>query len=401
MPMNEKSLLNKDLIIGVTGSIAAYKSVELVSELVKSGANISVILTQNAKKFILPPSYAFLSKVNIYSELFSDDVRSMISHIDIARSAHCLAIVPATANIIAKMASGIADDLLSSVALYAKCPIVIAPAMNSAMYEKPQTQENLRRLESLGIRIVGPQAGWLACGDEGVGRLASLEEIIQAITEEVGRQSLLSGKRILVTLGGTEEPIDDVRVITNRSSGKMGSFIASEAAAMGADVVIIAGRVSVPLPSGARVVHVHTAEEMLGAVLENAKGMDATILCAAVSDFKVGRTPGKIKKSDAPITLMLEKNTDIASELISSKQGGYVLGFSAESSSLIENSRDKLCAKDFDAIVANDVSRSDIGFESEYNEVTYITASGEKFFIPRKHKRLIARELLEILARHI
>jgi phosphopantothenoylcysteine decarboxylase/phosphopantothenate--cysteine ligase len=399
--MNESSLANKDLIIGVTGSIAAYKSVELVSELVKSGANISVILTQNAKKFILPPSYAFLSKVNVYSELFSDDVRSMISHIDIARSAHCLAIVPATANIIAKMANGIADDLLSSVALYAKCPIVVAPAMNSAMYEKPQTQENLRRLESLGIRIVGPQAGWLACGDEGVGRLTSLEEIIQAITEEVGRQSLLSGKRILITLGGTEEPIDDVRVITNRSSGKMGLFIASEAAAMGADVVIIAGRVSVPLTSGARVVHAYTAEEMLGAVLENAKGMDATVLCAAVSDFKVARTPGKIKKSDAPITLMLEKNTDIASELISSKQGGYVLGFSAESSSLIENSREKLRAKGFDAIVANDVSRSDIGFESEYNEVTYITASGEKFFVPRKHKRLIARELLEILARHI
>ncbi|MCL5985946.1 MAG: bifunctional phosphopantothenoylcysteine decarboxylase/phosphopantothenate--cysteine ligase CoaBC [Actinobacteria bacterium] len=399
--MNENPLSNKDLIIGVTGSIAAYKSVELVSELVKNEANISVILTQNAKRFILPPSYAFLSKVNVYSELFSEDIRSMISHIDIARNAHCMAIVPATANIIAKIANGIADDLLSSVALYAKCPIVIAPAMNSAMYEKPQTQENLRRLESLGVRIVGPEAGWLACGDEGVGRLASIEDIIQVITEEVKRRSLLAGKRILVTLGGTEEPIDDVRVITNRSSGKMGAFIASEAVAMGADVIVVAGRVSVPLPSGAKIIRAYTVQEMLSAVLENAKGMDATVLCAAVSDFKVARAPGKIKKSDAPIKLMLEKNTDIASELSSSKQGGYLLGFSADSSSVLENAQEKLRTKGFNAIVTNDVSRSDIGFESDYNEVTYITASGEKFFIPRKYKRLVARELLEILSRYI
>ena len=399
--MNESPLSKKDLIIGVTGSIAAYKSVELVSGLVKSGANISVILTQNAKKFILPPSYAFLSGVNVYSELFSDDIRSMISHIDIARNAHCLAIVPATANIIAKIANGIADDLLSSVALYAECPIIIAPAMNPAMFEKPQTQKNLKKMESLGIRIVDPEAGWLACGDEGVGRLASLEEITRAITEEIGRRSLLSGKRIMITLGGTEEPIDDVRVVTNRSSGKMGALIASEAIAMGAEVVIIAGRVSVPLPSKAKIIGAFTAEEMLGDVLENAKGMDATILCAAVSDFKVNRVTGKIKKSDVLPMLELERNVDIAGKLISSKQGGYILGFSAESNSLIENSREKLHAKGFDGIVANDISRDDIGFESDYNEVTYMTASGEKHFIPRRHKRLIARGLLDILSQYI
>jgi phosphopantothenoylcysteine decarboxylase/phosphopantothenate--cysteine ligase len=190
-------------------------------------------------------------------------------------------------------------------------------------------------------------------------------------------------------------------MITNRSSGKMGAFIASEAIAMGANVLIIAGRVSVPLPSCARVLHAHTAEEMLAAVLENAKGMDATILCAAVSDFKVARTPGKIKKSDAPVTLELEKNMDIADELISSKQGGYILGFSAESSSLIKNSIEKLRAKGFDGIVANDISGSDIGFESDFNEVTYITASGDKFLIPRKHKRLVAREILGILSRFL
>jgi len=401
MLINDKPLLDKDLVVGVTGSIAAFKSVELVSELVKTGANISVILTQNAKKFIQPPSYAFLSRVNVYSDLFSDDVRSMISHIDIAKKAHCLAIVPATANIIAKIANGIADDLLSSVALYAKCPVLIAPAMNSAMYEKQQTQDNLIRMETLGIRIISPEAGWLACGDEGIGRLAPIEIIKQAIFEEVERKSLLSGKRILVTLGGTEEPIDDVRVITNRSSGKMGAFIASEAIAMGADVVIVAARENVPLPLTAKVLRVRTAKEMLKSVLENTKDVDATILCAAVSDFNVVKAPGKIKKAEAPISLKLEKNVDIAENLISGKQGGYILGFSAESSLLIENSRDKLHAKGFNAIIANDISRSDIGFDSDFNEVTYITSSGEEFLIPRKHKRLVARNILKILSRYL
>lgn len=399
--MNDNLLSNKDLIIGVTGSIAAYKSIELVSELVKSGANISVILTQNAKNFILPPSYAFLSSVNVYSELFNNDARSMILHIDIARNAHCLVIIPATANIIAKIANGIADDLLSSVALYAECPIIIAPAMNSTMFEKPQTQENLNKLESHGIRIVRPETGWLACGDEGIGRLASIEEIIRVINEEIGRRSLLSGKRIMITLGGTEEPIDDVRVITNRSSGKMGAFIASEAIAMGAEVIIIAGRVSIPLPSKAKIIHAFTAEEMLVGVLENAKGMDATILCSAVSDFKVTRIPGKIKKSGVLPILTLERNVDIAGKLISNEQGGYILGFSAESGSLIENSVEKIRTKGFDGIVANDISRKDIGFESDYNEVIYITDSGEKHFISRRYKRNIARELLEILSRYI
>ena len=390
-------LKGRHIVLGVTGGIAAYKACDLVSRLGKQGAQVRVVLTANACKFVPPLTFETLSGNPACVDTFAP--HSELEHIALAKWADAFVIAPATANCLAKLANGIADDLLSTTALAMTAPLLIAPAMNANMWRHPATQANLNALIGRGAATVGPGVGRLACGDDDVGRMAEPEEIVQALDRLLAHGEDLRGLRVLVTAGPTVERIDPVRYITNRSSGKMGYAIAEAARDRGAEVTLVSGPVALAAPQGVEVVSIESSAELCEAVLARGAWADVVIQAAAPADFRPVRTAeSKIKKTGAGMTLALENTTDIARELGLRKREGQVLvAFAAETDDVLENAQKKLEKKNADLVVANDVSRADAGFGVDTNAVTLITRAGQTE-LPLMKKREVADGILDAVA---
>lgn len=388
-------LKGRKIVLGVTGGIAAYKAAELVRELVRAGAEVFVVMTHNAQAFITPLTFQTLSGHRVTTELFSLTEESEIGHISLADQAELLAIAPATANIIGKIAAGIADDILTTIVMAAKAPVLLAPAMNVHMWENPICQENIQKLRSRGFHFIDPEAGELACGYEGKGRLAEIPAIVEEIHSILSPKDL-SGETLLVTAGPTEEPIDPVRFLSNRSSGKMGFAVARAARRRGAQVILVSGPSALPVPSGVKFIPVHTASEMREAVLGSLPGVSMLVMAAAVSDYRPkGTSPEKIKKSRAELTLPLELNPDILHEAGQRKEKRLLIGFAAETESLLANARKKLAEKNLDLIVANDVRLPGAGFQVDTNVVKLIDRSGKVEELPLMSKEDLADCVLD------
>ncbi len=387
----------KCVLLGVTGGIAAYKSAEIARLLTLKGYRVKVVMTESATELVTPLTFSTLTGEPVGTSLFKGN-DTPIYHISLAQEADLALVAPATANILAKMARGIADDLLSTTLLATEAPIVVAPAMNEVMYRHPATQENLEILRSRGVHVVGPGTGGLACLDVGEGRMVEAAEIVATVEALLQAPSDLAGHKILVTAGGTREPIDAVRFIGNRSSGKMGYAVAREAARRGAEVLLITAPAVVETPAGVEIVQVQTAGEMAEQVIRRAPEFDAILMAAAVADFRPVRPrDDKIKKDGASLRLELERTQDILKRLGELKQTGQVLvGFSAETESLVENSRRKLEDKNLDLIVANDVSGTESGFESDCNRGYLIETSGATE-LPLQSKQEMAGRILDRL----
>ncbi|WP_419873020.1 bifunctional phosphopantothenoylcysteine decarboxylase/phosphopantothenate--cysteine ligase CoaBC [Candidatus Pristimantibacillus sp. PTI5] len=392
-------LKGKTILLGITGGIAAYKGAALCSKLVQAGANVHVIMTESAAKFITPLTLQTLSRNPVYTDTFDERDPAVVSHIHLADHADLIVIAPATANAIAKLAGGHADDMLSTTLLAAVCPVLIAPAMNVHMYEHPAVVNNLELLAARGAMFVEPGTGQLACGYVAKGRLAEPEDIVAAIDSWFGRSAKLKGKRVLVTAGGTMERLDPVRFLTNDSSGKMGFAIAEAAQLMGADVTLVAGRATAALPSGVKVVRVESAQQMLEAVTERYDEMDIVIKAAAVADYRVANiSDKKLKKIGEKLVLELERTTDILETLGQRKQHQFLVGFAAETDQVEHYAMDKLRRKRCDLIVANDVSKDGAGFNGDTNIVQVFGAEGLVEAMPLLSKREVAVRLLELVA---
>ena len=390
--MNE--LQGKKILIGVTGGIAAYKVVEVVSRLKKLGAEVKVVMTKNATEFVAPRTFQEISKNPVSVEMFSDNFSGNVEHIELANFADVILIAPATANFLAKAAHGIADDLLTTTILATTAPIIVAPAMNTKMLENPATQENIKILQSRGFKILDAETGLLACGVEGKGRLPEPEIICDELVKFFVPKNL-QGKKILVTAGGTSEPIDPVRFIGNRSSGKMGYEIARAAQLHGADVILISGNAAVDAPANVKFIKVETAEQMRTKVLDEFENVDAVIMSAAVSDYRVKNVaPQKIKKDDETLTLELVKNPDILKELGRIRKDQLLVGFAAETVNMLAYAKNKIAEKNLDFIVANDVSQEDAGFAVDTNIVSIITREGDVENLPKMSKAELAEKII-------
>jgi len=366
----------KTVIIGVTGGIACYKAVELVRLLVKDSLAVQVIMTRAAMEFVTPLTFQTLSGKPVATETFNLTQESEIGHINLADSADLFVIAPATANVIGKIAAGIADDLLTTVLMATQAPVLIAPAMNIHMYENPILQENIRKLRRIGYHFMEPAEGYLACGYEGKGRLPEPEKILEEIRSLLRKKDLL-GERFLITAGPSREPLDPVRYISNRSSGKMGYALARAAVRRGAGVVLVSGPSAIEPPSAVRLIPVNTAAEMRRAVLEQFPECTAVIMAAAVADYRpVDASSKKLKRGKAPLDIRLEPNPDILRELGRRKNGKLLVGFAAETEELIANATRKLHEKNLDLIVANDVTQAGGGFDGDTNIATIVDRSG-------------------------
>ena len=397
-----KSLANKNILLGVTGGIAAYKSAEIVRHLKKSGTSVRVVMTRSAEEFITPLTLQALSGNRVSTELLDAEAEAAMGHIELAKWADGILIAPATANTIARLSSGRGDDLLSTVTLAFDGPISVAPAMNQAMWRDERTQENLKKLIDQDFGICGPGSGEQACGDVGLGRMLEPLDILDMFSLSFN-EGTLSGKKILITAGPTQEPIDPVRFITNRSSGKMGYSLVEAALESGANVTLISGPVNIDPPSNCNFVSIKTAEEMYDAVMHHISGMDVYIGTAAVSDYSPAKaSDSKIKKdgSSSPMVLELKENQDILKSVSELEQRPYVVGFAAETNDLIKNAEKKLSNKNLDLIIANDVSNKDIGFDSDDNEVTLITEK-EKHLIERQNKRKVSKKIIDFISGRI
>jgi len=392
-------LRGKTIVLGVAGGIAAYKAIYIASLLTHSGANVDVVMTEAATKFVAPLSFQAITRRPALTEMFELDSQSNIQHISLAQAADLMVIAPATANIIAKLAAGLADDLLCCTVLASKSPVILAPAMDTNMYQNPITQDNLARLMARGFVIVPPATGTLASGKEGPGRLAAAADIVATVCQVLGRAGDLVGKRVVVTAGGTQEPIDPVRCITNRSSGKMGYALAEAARDRGAEVTLITASTSIPKPVNVSIIDVRAAHEMQEAVADATSQTDALIMAAAVADYRPKHTTkDKIKKGITELTLELERIPDI----LTSTQGDFVkVGFAAESINLIENAARKLRQKELDLIVANDITASDSGFGVDNNRVTIIDKAGTTDSLTLLPKREVADRILDKVAKLI
>ena len=394
-------LANKTVVLGITGSIAAYKAADLASKLTQAGAKVEVVMTESATRFITPLSLRSITGRPVVTSMWELTTEFSIEHVALAQAANIVVIAPATANIIAKLAAGMADDMLTCTVLATKAPVIIAPAMESNMFQNPATQENLAKLKARDFTIVEPGYGYLASGKTGRGRMADLEIIIGAIKQVLGRNGDLAGKRIVVTAGGTQEPIDLVRHIGNRSSGKMGYAIAEAARDRGARVTLITAPVSLPEPAGVDVLPVKTAAGMKEAVERTIAGADALIMAAAVADYQPKNVArAKIKKESGNLTLELVRTPDILAEV----KGSFLkVGFAAESENLVANARQKLEKKQLDLIVANDITDPTSGFDSDSNKVTLIGRDGKPEELPLLTKRdvadLILDRVVEIIAK--
>lgn len=409
------ALAGKNVVLGVTGGISAYKAAELCRLLRKEGATVRVVMTRAATEFITPLTLQTLSGHPVARELFDLGEEADIGHIRLADEADVVVVAPATADAIARLAAGMADDLLAAVVLATRAPVVLAPAMNVNMWQNPLTQDNLRRLVSLSrVTTVGPDRGELACGWIGAGRLVDPAEIVAAVEAAVGTRSppgALAGRRVVVTAGPTHEAVDDVRFLGNRSSGKMGFALADEAAALGADVTLVAGPVSLPTPPGVgRRIDVESAREMEEALRTAAANADVVVMAAAVADFRPAeRKPGKLSRRKAheegrdPLTLRLEANPDLLAGLAASRRGPrpWLVGFAAETGltadELVTRARAKLAEKGCDAVIANDIGQRGLGFGSDQNAVTVVFREGAAERFGPAPKRTLARSLWAVL----
>ena len=382
--------------LGVTGGIAAYKAPEIVRGLDQAGVEVQVVLTRNAEHFVTPLTLQTLSRRRVLRDTFAMDAEETVRHVDLARDLDAFVVAPATANALAKMAHGIADDLLSTFHLAVTAPTLVAPAMNTRMWEHAAVRESVARLRARGVTIVDPDSGWLAENEVGVGRMAEPAAIVAATLRAARRGRQLAGKRILVTAGPTREPVDPVRFLSNRSSGKMGYALAEAAFARGASVVLVSGPVALAPPHGVEVLRVETAEEMRRAVLA-VGDVDAVLMAAAVADHAPQAAPSKIKKTGGTLTLTLDPGPDILAELgsLGKDKRALLVGFAAETDDLLANAREKLRAKNLDFIVANDVSRSDRGFDADTNAVTVLDCAGGKLDVPLGSKRQVAEAILD------
>ncbi len=390
-------LRDRHIVLGVTGGIAAYKACELVSRLRKQGAEVRVVLTAHACEFVPPLTFETLSGNPASTDTFA--ARRELEHIALAKWADAFVIAPATANCLAKLAGGIADDLLTTTALAMTAPLLLAPAMNANMWRHPATQANLVALLSRGARTVGPGAGHLACGDDDVGRMAEPAEIVEALAALLAPRRDFAGKRVLVTAGPTVERIDPVRFITNRSSGKMGYAIAEAARDRGAEVALVSGPVALAAPRGVDRVSVESSAQMCEAVLARGEWADVVIQAAAPADFRPAQVAAhKIKKTGAGMTLALENTADIAAELGRRRRDDQVIViFAAETDDVLANARGKLARKNADMVVANDVTRPDAGFGVDTNAVTLITRDDARA-LPLMSKREVADGILDRVA---
>ncbi len=397
-----KALEGKRIVLGVTGSIAAYKAVSLASSLTKAGALVDVILTEAASKLVSPITFSSVTGRRAYLDGDLWQVDDHVLHIELGEKNDAFLIAPATANTIAKLAHGIADNLLTLTALASRTDFLIAPAMDGGMYANPATQANLLILKNRGIELLGPAAGHLASGLSGKGRMLEPDDLLGHIRRWLGRNNKLKGKKVVITAGGTQEPIDPVRVISNRSSGKQGYSIAQAALDQGAEVTLISAPVSLISPMGAKLVKVETAAQMAAAVFTESKNADVLIMAAAVADYKPAKVAEKkIKKGKGSLdNLQLEKTADILKEVAARKDKGNVgpkitIGFAAETENLIKNAKEKLAAKKLDLIVANDVSRTDAGIGSDNNQVTLIWKDGQTSDLPLMSKPEVSAALIQ------
>jgi len=386
-------LADKTIVLGITGGIAAYKAAELASKLTQAGARVDVVMTESATKFIAQLTLRSLTGRPVVTSMWELNSEFSIEHVALAEAADILAIVPATANIIAKLAAGISDDMLTCTVLATKAPVIVAPAMNVNMFQNSITQDNLAKLKARGFTIVDPTYGRLASGKMGLGRLAETETIIGTIKQVLGRSGDLAGKRIVVTAGGTQEPIDPVRHIGNRSSGKMGYAVAEAARDRGATVSLITGPTSLLEPAGIETIQVRTAIQMKEAVAKATAQVDALIMTAAVADYQPkSAAREKIKKEAAGLTLELIRTPDILAEV----KGNFLkVGFAAESQDIVANARRKLEKKQLDIIVANDITDKDSGFGVDTNKVTLIDRDGKVESLPLLTKREVADKILD------
>jgi phosphopantothenoylcysteine decarboxylase/phosphopantothenate--cysteine ligase len=390
--------------LGVTGGIAAYKSAEIVRLLQDRGIRVQVIMTRAAQEFIRPLTFAALSGEKVITGMFAPgeehtaNIDSAIEHIAVAQSIDALLVAPASADVLAHFAQGIASDFLTTLYLATTAPVVVAPAMNVNMWNHPATQANLEILKQRGVKIVEPGSGYLACGMTGSGRLAENETVVAAVLEALGASQDLAGETVLITAGPTRERIDPARYLTNRSSGRMGYAIAEAALRRGARVLLVSGPTALTPPGGAEVTRVESADQMRDAVLNVLPQASIVIKSAAVSDYRAKIvSPQKIKRK-GPITLELEPTADILKEISVRKQSQIVVGFAAETENVLENARQKLASKHLDAIVVNDVSREGVGFDSDRNEVTIITHD-EVVEVPETTKWEVAQRVLDLVVR--
>jgi len=390
--------------LGVCGGIAAYKAAELVRLLQDRGIRVQVIMTGSAQEFIRPLTFAALSGEKVITSMFAEDagaepnIDSAIEHIAVAQSMDVLLVAPATADVLAKFAQGIANDFLTTLYLAATAPVVVAPAMNVNMWDHPATQQNMEILRKRGVKIVDPGSGYLACGMTGPGRLAENDAIVAATLEALGAAQDLAGETVLITAGPTREKIDPVRYLTNRSSGRMGYVLAEAALRRGARVLLVSGPTALKPPSAAEITWVESAGQMLASVLHLLPQASIVIKAAAVADYTVSNPPDQKIKRAGRITLELEPTSDILAEIARLKKSQIVIGFAAETQNIIENARQKLTSKFLDAIVVNDVSRQGIGFDSERNAVSIITSSGT-ISVPETTKWEVAQRVLDCAVR--
>src|SRR5579864_2707473 len=392
------------IALGVTGGIAAYKAAEIVRLLQDRGIRVQVIMTRAAQEFVRPLTFAALSGEKVITNMFGSteerdaNIDSAIEHIAVAQSIDALVVVPATADVIAHFAQGIASDFLTTLYLATTAPVVVAPAMNVNMWNHPATQANLEILRKRGVKIVDPGSGYLACGMTGVGRLAENEAVVAAVLEALGASQDLSGETLLITAGPTREKIDPVRYLTNRSSGRMGYALAEAGLRRGARVLLVSGPTTLTPPGAAEVTSVESAQEMRDAVLRLLPQASIVIKTAAVSDYRPKVAVGQKIKRKGPMTLDLEATPDILKELSGRKESRIVVGFAAETENVLENARQKLVAKNLDAIVVNDVSHEGVGFDSDRNAVTIITRD-EVVEVPETTKWEVAQRVLDQIVR--
>lgn len=394
------------ITLGVTGGVAAYKAAELVRLLQQDGFTVQVVMTRGAREFITPLTFAALSGQKVITDLFEKsptgeaNVESAIEHIAVAQRTDLLLVAPATADILAKFARGIADDFLTTLYLSTIAPVIVAPAMNVNMWSHAATQENVEKLRARGVKVVNPDEGYLACGMTGSGRLAGQQAIVAAVRETLHAQKDLKGETILITAGPTCEDLDPVRYLTNRSSGKMGYAVAETAARRGAKVSLVSGPVNLETPDGVERVPVRTAEEMRRAVVERLPESTIAIFAAAVADYRPAQMQTeKMKRNKAPLTIHLEPTPDILAEAAQTKGDRLIVGFAAETDHVAENARKKLAAKKADLIVANDVTAEGAGFDHDTNIVTLFSRDGRDLALPKLSKGEVAQRILDEIVR--
>ena len=394
---SDYNLSNRRILLGVTGGIACYKSAELVRRLKDTGADVRVVLTSGAEAFVRPLTFQAVSGNEVHTDLLDPEAEAGMGHIELAKWADRILVAPATANFISRLAQGRGDDLLSTLCLATESPVIVSPAMNQAMWSNPATQTNMEILQKRGIQVFGPGSGSQACGDVGAGRMLEPMELVK-LTAETFNNGKLAGKKVVITAGPTREAIDPVRYISNHSSGKMGYALAQAVAEAGANCVLVSGPVNLSAPVNVKTVSVNSAAEMHAAVMQEISDTDVFIGSAAVADYRaVEVAEQKIKKNDDEMVIKLVKNPDILKDVSYLESRPFCVGFAAESEKLVEHARGKLERKKLDFVVANDISRSDIGFNQEHNEVVLVTAEGEEG-IPKTSKANLAKTIVAKIA---